>query len=470
MFRNNHHESDIASARYITPLFILAMGLAGCGGDDDSVTVRGTITDSDGTQSFLVGGSGTVAAATTVQASAITANGSLDLEAEADVRADGSYEIVVPPERTHVVLQAVSGSGEVLASAVLEATGSAGGEVTATPMDTESSVEAEVLLAMAAQGAVSSSLNIVDLRSRIDAETAVTVRAASAGAEAEISALAEAIAAAQEAEIRAYADAGVTITQEGLLQAELAASQALSVSLHRGDQAVQAYTDFFAAVRAAADGVGADAETQSSAEASASVSFRLTVEGRLSGGSAQAQAVADAAIRAAAQLEARASVAAVEAILSAAAATSAIQDSARGAGATLITEVSAAGTAQAAAEAYANFSAALIGDASVTGSILGNHLQVDAAAEIGVNAAIDAAVVAAAEFDTAARAGVTAAIQASSIADPDVVAQAVVSAWTSYRAAVAAAVTSNQLAFGQDSDLGAALFLEATGSFRAATE
>ena len=452
---------------------ILALALIACGGEDDggdptvSVTVRGSVSNDDGSQKSF-GGAGTVEAAAVVNAYAVQNGGALELLAEASVQADGSFEIMMPAEQTRVVLQAADASSEVVASALLEATGAAGGTIESTPMDSESSVEAEVFLAMLAHGVALADANIVDVRARIDEDIAVAVRAAYEAGDAaeEIAALAEAIATAQAAEIRAYADAGVNTSQSALFAAQVQASMALSAALYQGQNLETAYQQFFSALVAAAESIGADSEAQSQAEASASVSFRLVVEGRLQGMGAEAEAVADAAVRAAAELEAMAATAATQAALEAGGATADILASAQSAGAELSGQVSAAATAEAAGMAYADFSAALIGEASMEGSILGNHLQLDAAAALAAEVTVTAAWVAAAEFDAAAEAGVSAALQASEMIDPEAAAQAVVGAWAAYRQAVESAVGDNAAVFS-DAALSSSIMIQATGSFRA---
>lgn len=474
---NNNHHNLFYGLTCIVGVPVLALGLMACsGGEDDDdggnpdmqASVRGSVSNEDGSQKSF-GGAGTVEAASMVQAYTVANGGDLELLAEAAIEADGSFDIEVPAEQMRVVLQAVDGSAQVVASTLLEASGAAGGTVETAPMNSETSVEAEVFLAMVAQGVAVVDANIIDLRTRIDEGVALAVRSAFEAGEAgaEIAALAEATATAQAAEIQAYAEAGVSTSQSALFMAELQASMALSAALYQGQQLEAAYDQFFADLMAAAESVGADAEAQSEAEASASVSFRLVVDGRLQGMGAEAEAVADAAVRAAAELEAMASAAATEAVLQAGSATADILSSAQTAGADLNTQVSAAATAEAAAMAYADFSAELIGEATVEGSILGNHLGLDAAGALAADVTIMAAWMAAAQFDATVETSVSAALQASGVVDPQMTAQAVVDAWTTYRSAVETAVADNAAVFGSAPDLSASIVVQATGSFSA---
>ena len=243
-----------------------------------------------------------------MQAYAVGDGGALELLAEADIQASGRYSLEVPSGMEEVILQAVDAEGEVIAAAILESSGAAGETVTSTPMTTESSVEAMVYIEMIAQGASAAEANAIDLRARLDRDTAAAVKAtmdAQGDFEADIRALAQATIAAQRAEIQAYQQAGVTTTQEALFDAELAASQSLSAALDAESDTRAAYTSFFTELRAAAESAGADAEQQGRAETSASASFRLSLEAQLDAGAASSE-VTDAGVRSAAALEAKA--------------------------------------------------------------------------------------------------------------------------------------------------------------------
>ncbi|HEX8700550.1 MAG TPA: hypothetical protein VF815_16995, partial [Myxococcaceae bacterium] len=140
---------------------VATLVLAACGGSD-TVEVRGKVSDGEGTQQQQrlsafgeegLGGSGTVSAVTMVRASTVGSGGQLTLVGEAEVSAQGSYTLEVPAEEQRLVIQAVNSSGTVLASALLDASGEAGSEEVAPPMDSESSLEAEVFVQMVADGA-----------------------------------------------------------------------------------------------------------------------------------------------------------------------------------------------------------------------------------------------------------------------------------------------------------------------------
>ena len=132
---------------------LMALGLAACGGSD--AKVRGRVSDEVGTQAQGqvraqggLGGSGTVAAASQVRVSSVGPGGTLEAQGEAEVQAGGTYELSVPAGEERLVLQALDTSGKVMASALLETSGEAGETAVAPPMDSESSLEAEVFLQM----------------------------------------------------------------------------------------------------------------------------------------------------------------------------------------------------------------------------------------------------------------------------------------------------------------------------------
>lgn len=437
----------------------LAATTLACDATSGEAMVEGRITDQNGSQMARLGGSGTASAAVMVEAATVAGDGSITVVGEADVSADGTYRMAVPPNEEGMVLMALDSSGEVVASTILEA--SKGGETTpATPMDSESSLEAEVFLMMKANG--DSDANFVDLRSRIDADTAVAVRGeADAQLDATISAIAEAISCAQETEVEAYAEAGVQVTQDALLDAEIEASQRLSAALHAGDDSAAAYESFLASLDAAVEAEGASAQDRSQAEASASVALRLTLDGRLGAGS-----TTDAAAVAAGRLEARAHDLAVSAIMDAASASSEAVSGAGQAHVDLNASLSAATTASAAASAYDDYEAALVGSSSVEGSVLADLVEVDTLTEVSVQTAVDSAIAAAGAFDTTVSAGVDTALSASGAVDPGAVATAVVDAWTTYESAVTA-LADTTLTGVTNADAGVELMLEATGSFRA---
>ena len=286
MSTTRHHSGAPVPGLFLV-LLAAVLSACGTGGGDGggTATVEGRVTDEEGYQPQRLGGEGSVSATASVRVSAIAPGGALEALAEAEVSADGSYAVDVPADQERLVVEALDEAGAVVAAAILEASGAAGETTTCTPMDSESSLEARVLVEMIDAGAPVDEVNPVDLRARITSRLAGAVAArerAGADVEAAVRALAEAVRAAQLAELRAYADMGLTTSQAALFEAELAASQALSATLHDGSKsATDAYDAFFAALDEAAADAGAEAEERARAESCAGMSFRATAEARL---------------------------------------------------------------------------------------------------------------------------------------------------------------------------------------------
>lgn len=448
----------------------------GCGGSDGntpsgSATLKGRVSDSSGSQpqglsGGTLGGSGSASAAAKVRVGRLKADGGLDVLVEGQVRVDGRYEVAVPAGERRLIAESLDASGKVLAAAIVESSGSAGESVAVTPMDTESSVEAAVLAQMAASGVALAELNAVDLRARINLKVAEAVKA-SADIDVKVKALAEAVAAAQVAKVKAYASVGINTTQSALFEAELAAAKKLSAALDASASASatvseQAYASFYADLDVALKGIDVAVKKHTRAESCSSVAFRATVKARLGAGS---DAVADASLRAAASLEARASAAAVDAVLSAGAVASAEAMAAANAAATLRAQLSASVNAAASAAAYASWRASLTGSGSVNGSVLGNYLSVNIATATTVQLAVSATATAAATLDAALDAAVKVAIVGSGAIDFNALAQSIVSAYSTYQAAVDLQATA-LAAFGAKAQPAVDVMATANASFR----
>lgn len=447
---------------------LVALMLTACGGED-SVQVKGRVTDTAGQQQQglgegapALGGEGTVAAATKVRASSVGSGGQLSVLAEAGLEANGGYTLKLPPGSERVVLEAVDGSGTVVASALLDATVEGEDTRTAPPMSSESSLEAEVFVRMVRDGASVQSVDTVDLRSRLTVELARSVVAeADADAEKSVGALAAAVRAAQEAEVKAYAEAGTTTSQEQLFRASLKASATLDAALDAGTRpAKDAYADFHAALRAATPEL--DEKEEAAAERAASASFRVTVEGRLS--TSRGASTADAAVRAAASLEAYAAEAAVEAILRGANAADTTLAKARAAASGLHTNLTTAANADAAAQAWAAYSVSLASSSNVSASVVGTHLGVNATNQAALQGSIDASARAGATLTTSlglalGLVSVTGAINTAAVAEQ------VVKSFSTYDAAVRAQAQALS-AFGANAAPAVELLLIAEGSFQ----
>ncbi len=416
--------------------------------------VEGRVTDGDGSQPARLGGSGSVSAATAVAAATVDARGELTVVGEADVDADGSFTLDVPAGRRGMIVTAVDTDGDVVASAILEDSGEAGTTTVCTPLDTESSVEAEVYLEMRAQAAATA--NFVDLRARIDEATAVAVRS-DVDSDARIVALAEAVRAAQATEIESYTGAGLVVTQADLLDSEIEASQALSISLDAG---TPDYDGFFADLDDAAQTAGATAEEHSDAQASASAAFRFTLGGRLGRND-----VVDVAAVSAASFEARAHAPAIAIILTDAGVAASVENAVTAASNRLQADLSAAGGADDAVVAYADWQAALIGQTSVEGTVLGDVLEVDTFSALKAQGAVSAMSTAETTLEKVAIATVDTALEGPTV-DAAAVATGLVQAYTAFRttAETQASTTLTGLA---NTDEGGRLLVVAMGALAA---
>lgn len=458
--------------KLLTAVAVISLAACGNPGSGGGATLKGRTTDDTGTQqqgltSDQLGGSGSVAATAKVKANKLKADGTLEVVGEAEVTSGGHYELKVPAGEKKLIVQSVDSTGKVRASVIVEKAGAEGEATVVSPMTTESSVEAEVLAQMLANGVTLAEANAIDLRARINAKTAEAVKS-SADATVRVKALAEACAAAQRAQLKAWADVGVTTTQSALFDAQLAASVKLNAGLDAAADlaaAEKAYEEFVVALQAQAKASAGDAKKASKGERAAGIAFRATVSTRLRVSGQAADPVADAAVRHAASLEARAATAATDAALTAGAAATATMDSFHTASATLITSLRASTSATATAAAYATYHTSLVGSANVMGSILGNYLQVNAATAASVDAAVMATATAAAQLDTALSAAATASITASQAIDFDAYANAVATALKTFDAA-AQAQAASLVSFGSKADVAVELMAQANGSLR----
>jgi hypothetical protein len=448
-------------------LVVLGLG-TGCG---NTVQVKGRVTDGEGTQPQAIvagaaslGGSGTVSATTQVRASSVGPDGTLTVLAEGKLEARGYYTLDVPAGEERLVLEAVDASGQVVASALLEATAE-GKDVVAAPMDSETSLEAGVFLQMMADKPQAETVDMVDVRARINANMAAAARQGASTTEAfrsRVKALADAVRAAQQAELEMYAKAGVQTSQTALFEQELAAAASLSAGLEGGGPVQEVYDAFHAELRAAAERLGAKVEQQAQAERAASASFRATVKARLS--AEDARPLVDAALRASAGVEARASGAALSALLSAAGAADDVKQQAVTASTTLRTQVRASTSAAMAANAFASFESSVSGSADLQASVLGRYLGVNASNQLTVGLAVQATVVAAATLDTTLDAAVSSAVSANAV-DVSLLATKTAEAYQAYATAVRAQASALAL-FGAKATPAVEVLLVAEGSFQ----
>jgi hypothetical protein len=459
-------------------LFALAALASACGGSG-SANLKGRVSDDDGAQTQEVaagitqlGGQGTLSSATEVRAYQVQADGSLSLQASAQVATDGSFALSVPDGATKLVVQAVNSSGAVVASGIAAGAGTSDQVAQMPPLTSESSLEAEVFLQMVKQGVSVDEANAIDLQQRITADIATRVRAQATAdataADQSVAGLASAIAAAQRTQLAAFARAGVQTSQKDLFQAELSGWQTLSADVNAATTtaaATEAYAKWYAALDAVYAQLGIDAKTENASEREASASFRVTVQAKVGGQSSASQLITDAAIRAAASLEARVASKAVSAILSAGTATQATIDSATTAAAKLHTDLANATNASAAVNAWAKFTTSISGSGDLSASVLGNFLSVDGTTQATIQAAVDASAHAAGQLDTTLNSAFNAALATSGQIDFDALASSVVNAYGDFDDAVQTQATL-LTGFGTAATPAIDLLVVADGAFR----
>ncbi len=449
---------------------VLGLGATGCGGG--TVQVKGKVTDAEGTQAQSLGaasmplrGSGAVSSATKVQAATVGPGGRLTVVGEANVEAGGRYTVDVPAGEERLVLQAVDASGQVLVSTVLDASGEAG-STTAPPMDSESTLEAEVFAQMVADGTHAETVDTVDVRSRINLQMAAAARQGASTSEAfraRVKALAEAVRAAQQSELEVYARAGVQTSQEQLFHEELQAAAALNVALDAGSASADAYEKFQADLVAAAERLGAKVEQQAQGERAAGASFRATLKARLS--AEDARPLVDAASRNSASLEARTTGVALQAVLKAAGATDAVVQQAAAASTQLRTQVRASTTTAAAAQAFASFEASVAASANAESTVLGSYLGVSASNQLALSGAVQASAAAAATLEAAVDAAALAAVSTNGT-NVSLLATKTADAYQAYATAVRAQAATLAV-FGTKAAPAVEVLVLAEGSFQA---
>ncbi len=325
---------------------------------DAGIDIVGAVTASLGFQSGadgLVDGVFTASAdATTAILVTVNPQGTTHTVATGTLDASGMFhfENVTAATTSATFVQVLNAEGEVVGAVQLQGVLSGqGDDVTAPPMTAETTAEANVFMALVADGMAESSIDRAFLEAHIDAAMAAAI-----ASEGDVSTVASAIEVASQVHAQALgtttaALASASASVVAQLHADLAAN---------GAAADQAYADFQAALAVAIEGaIGADASGQAWATAQASATFAAIVEGGSDAGG-------DLAATAEARAHLAASVALDLAVSGAFAATSF--------GATRVNEVHAAVAAYATA----------IGDAQNAGQLdLAGEAFVDAMLGLG---------------------------------------------------------------------------------------
>lgn len=465
--------------------------------------------------------------AVSVTLSAVNDDGSLSLLAEGGVDAAGYYELEAPAGYEDLVVETTNESGVLVGAALLESTGEDGDDIAASPITVETSFEVEIYLKMKEMEAEEAGeeappeptpgegggdatpvptpgegggdatpvptpeeggeeatpeptptdvpaddeveTNPIDVRIWISAEVAAsiqTLREEGDDAEEEIEALALSIMAAQETEITAYQEMGISTSQSGLFEMELSAALSMSASLDGGASEEETMGQFYLDLEAAYAGQNIDSEEASEATSEASLAFRLTLEHSLEDAAGATESLVDAAKRNAAEVEAYWTAAAVEAIFFAADASAEIQAAATASGEALIEAVQDAESEAEAASAYQAFSAELVGEGSVEGSLLGEYFKVNAVTALTTNATVSLVVTAGDVLETTVANAADVLFDVSAQVDTQALAEAIVEAWYNYRQAVDLAILADPI-LARDPETASSILIEATGSFTA---
>lgn len=226
----------------LLPLTALIALASACAPSDDAFSPRNDgedapVVDDDADPTSRVLGRTGSDAATDVRAVHVEDDGTTTLIGEASIEVDGSFVIDVDADEEDVVLDALDADGRIVASAIVAVTAEEGGEVDVGPLTEETSVEAEVLLALRIEGSSEDEVSTADVQLRIDADIA---------------------AAAWDA------DDASEVTRDLALALDVAAGVTAEAE-ERGEDAFAAVVSTEAAFRAALTSSMDDAETRSAA-------------------------------------------------------------------------------------------------------------------------------------------------------------------------------------------------------------
>lgn len=404
--------------------------------------------------------SGSSQLVTEVEIAAVLDGGELETLAVAQVAADGSWSAAVEPDRERIVVLGTTGA-EVTHRALVASTGEANDVVFCPPLTSETDLEAKVFMEVVADGRPVDETDPVDVRARIDDVTASVFSGLDASAKVDaLAEMAAAVDAAQQTETDGAAAFGLVIDQEDRFMATIDAAQHLDARLYSGDDRDAADADFQVLVDEALRAEGIDSSLRSRLGAWSGSAWRLA----LNAGSASPLLV-DAATVASAEMEARWTV---DAVVDAALRADADSDTlalVNGTCDALVVSVNDAGDAQAAADAFAEFEAAMVGTSAPFDSVVAQVEGLDPLEIAGASSAFVAAAQAAVDLESALAASAEAAARGGSELDASALSMGCVDAWTTYRDTLDTLVATTD-AFEQ-TEATTELVVEATGSFRA---
>lgn len=213
----------------------------GSGTGNQSSALEGRVTDESGvsgaaddTGSSLTGfaGRGTVSATTNVQVVAVEDNGELTVLATGAVSADGAYNITIPRSDRVLFVQSLDAQGAVLGRAIVSRNPTTGQRRQVQPITSESTLEAWVLVELAASGHAPGEVDVSMLRLYVDERAAIIVRSQGniEAAKVQVHALAYAVWSAQVSAREAFTRAGADVNAR--VQAQLDAYAAYDANLY----------------------------------------------------------------------------------------------------------------------------------------------------------------------------------------------------------------------------------------------
>ncbi len=162
----------------------------------------------------------------------------------AEVNADGSFTVEIDTvtndgdrsdTNDFALLKGFDAQGELVGAVLVEETGSEDETLQTTPMDAESTVEAMAWLQLVREGGRYDAANYADIRSRVDADVAVSVYSETPDWEAgssEMDSLSAALNAALQTELAAMKERGEDTTADDAYFSEKQASLDLSAALY----------------------------------------------------------------------------------------------------------------------------------------------------------------------------------------------------------------------------------------------
>ncbi|TVP56007.1 MAG: hypothetical protein EA351_09345 [Gemmatimonadales bacterium] len=239
---------------------------SGSNGDRSSVLV-GTVEGGEAGGMMAAGQGATQASV--ASAGTLRGDGSLDILAEAQVSADGSFRIEgVPAGRAGLVVRAESDSGEEVGRVIVHQETIAEAETSVAPINASSSLHAQVVLAIHGGNPHPAASAEVGLRMMTSSEAASTM------AQGQVSALASAVASAQSTKAAVLASVGSELDAAARAELVLAAMVDLEQNLSAGAQFQSAHRAFVEGTISTLIDAGVDARSLAAAEAAAATSIQ----------------------------------------------------------------------------------------------------------------------------------------------------------------------------------------------------